>query len=35
LVRGNTDGGTDYEFELLIEDRKVLASDYTAADFYL
>jgi Ca2+-binding RTX toxin-like protein len=35
LVRGNTDGGADYEFELLIEDGDVLASAYKAADFYL
>lgn len=35
LVRANTDGDAAFEFELIIEDGKVGASQYTAADFIL
>jgi len=35
LVRANTDGNADFEFELLIEDGGVLASAYKAGDFIL
>ena len=35
LVRGNSDNDAAFEFELEIQDGAVLASAYTAADFFL
>jgi hypothetical protein len=34
-VRGNVDPDAAFEFEIVIEDGGVLASAYTAADFFL
>ena len=35
IVRGNTDADAAFELEVVIEDGGVLASAYSAADFYL
>jgi VCBS repeat-containing protein len=35
VLRGNVNANPDFEFELLIDDGRVLASAYTAADFAL